>query len=307
MDFLVVGPGAMGCLFAANLERAGLAVQLLDHRPDRAAEIDRRGIRVEAEGGGYEVRVPATVGPLESEPAFVLVCVKSPQTAEAGRTVKGLLGSSPTVLTLQNGLGHVETLEKIFGAGRVLGGVTSEGATLLETGRIRHAGRGETVLGPRGEPGGPADRLVGAFNRAGFESRSVEQVRDLIWGKLLVNVGINALTALVRLHNGRLPDLPGTRRVMERAVAEAEAVAEAGGVRLPYPDPLDRVMQVCRATAGNVSSMLQDVLRERSTEVDYINGAIAREGANLGVPTPVNETLTSLVGAVQDSYRDRVT
>jgi 2-dehydropantoate 2-reductase len=94
---------------------------------------------------------------------------------------------------------------------------------------------------------------------------------------------------------------------MERAVAEAAAVAEAKGIRLPYPDPLDRVIQVCRATAGNVASMLQDVLRERVTEVDYINGAIAREGASLGVPTPVNETLTALVRAVQDSYEDRLT
>jgi len=307
MDFLVVGPGAMGCLFAADLGRAGLDVQLLDHRPDRAAEIDRCGIRVEEEGGAYEVRVPATAGPLESEPEFVLVCVKSHQTVEAARAVRALLQGDPVVVTLQNGLGHVEALEAVFGAGRVLGGVTSEGATLLETGCIRHAGRGETVVGPREGAGGAADRLVEAFNRAGFESRSVEHVRDLIWGKLLVNAGINALTALVRVRNGRLPDLTGTRRVMERAVAEAAAVAEAKGIRLPYPDPLDRVIQVCRATAGNVASMLQDVLRERVTEVDYINGAIAREGASLGVPTPVNETLTALVRAVQDSYGDRLT
>ena len=306
MDFLVVGPGAMGCLFAARLGRAGLDVRLLDHRPDRAAELDRRGIRVEAEDGGYEVRIPTTAGPLDSEPAFALVCVKSHQTAEAGRTMRDLVPGDPVVVTLQNGLGHVETLEEIFGAGRVLGGVTSEGATLLGTGRIRHAGRGETVVGPRKAAGGAVDRLVEAFNRAGFESRSVEQVRDLIWGKLLVNVGINALTALVRLHNGRLPDLPGTRQVMERAVAEAAAVAEAGGVRLPYPDPLARVIQVCRATAGNVASMLQDVLRERVTEVDYINGAIVREGTALGVPTPANETLTSLVQSVQETYRERL-
>jgi 2-dehydropantoate 2-reductase len=306
MDFLVVGPGAMGCLFAANLRRAGLDVQLLDHRPERAAEIDRRGVQVEAEGGSYEVRVPTTAGPLVGEPGFVLVCVKSHRTVEAAKTVRGFLEGDPVVVTLQNGLGHVETLEGIFGAGRVLGGVTSEGATLLGTGRIRHAGRGETVVGPRGAAGGAADRLVEAFNRAAFESRSVDQVRELIWGKLLVNVGINALTALVRLHNGRLPEVPGTRRVMERAVAEAAAVAEAKGIRLPYPDPVDRVIQVCRATAGNVASMLQDVLRERVTEVSYINGAVVREGAGLGVPTPVNETLTALVQALQDTYGERV-
>jgi 2-dehydropantoate 2-reductase len=306
MDFLVVGPGAMGCLFAANLGRAGLAVQLLDYRPDRAAEIDRSGIRVEGRGGDYEVRVPTTAGTPRGEPGFVLVCVKSHQTVEAARAVRRLLRGNPVVVTLQNGLGHVEALEGVFGVGRVLGGVTSEGATLLGPGRIRHAGRGETVVGPREVAGGAADRLVEAFNRAGFESRSVDRVQDLIWGKLLVNVGINALTALVRLRNGRLPEVPGARRVMEQAVTEAAAVAEAKGVRLPYPDPVDRVIQVCRATAENVASMLQDVLRERVTEVGYINGAIVREGAGLGVPTPVNDTLTALVQALQDTYGARV-
>ncbi len=306
MDFLVVGPGAMGCLFAAGLERAGLDVSLLDYRPERAAEINRNGIRVEGVSGTFEVRVPATVGPVNSEPGFVLICVKSHQTEAAGRAVHSLLDKDPVVVTLQNGLGHVETLEKIFGRGRVLGGVTSEGATLLETGRVRHAGRGETVVGPRGEPGGDAEGLAEAFVRAGFETRCADQVQHLIWGKLLVNVGINALTALTRLPNGRLPDLPGTRQVMEKAVAEAEAVASASGIRLPYPDPLDRVIQVCRATEKNVSSMLQDVLRERVTEVDYINGAIVREGTALGIPTPTNETLTSLVQSVQETYRERL-
>jgi 2-dehydropantoate 2-reductase len=119
-------------------------------------------------------------------------------------------------------------------------------------------------------------------------------------------VGINALTALTRLRNGRLPDVPGTSRVMEMAVSEAVAVAAARGVRLPYDRPLERVTTVCRATAENVASMLQDVLRERVTEVDYINGAIVREGEALGVATPANAVLTSLVQALQETYAERI-
>lgn len=306
MDFLVVGPGAMGCLFAAGLQRAGLDVTLLDYRPERAAEIRQKGVRVEGVGGSFEARVPATVGPLSGEPRFVLVCVKSNQTRTAGRAVRDLVEGSPVVVTLQNGLGHVASLEEIFGQGRVLGGVTSEGATLLETGRVRHAGRGETVVGPRGAPGGAADRLAEAFGRAGFKTRCADAVEGLIWGKLLVNVGINALTAITRLPNGRLPEVPGTNRVMERAVDEAAAVSRAKGIRLPYDDPQARVVEVCRATAKNVASMLQDVLRERTTEVDFINGAVVREGKALGVPTPVNETLTALVQALQETYRERL-
>ncbi|MFO7783722.1 MAG: ketopantoate reductase family protein [Thermodesulfobacteriota bacterium] len=306
MDFLVVGPGAMGCLFAASLKKAGLGVTLLDYRPDRAAEMDLSGICVQGVTGEYEIRIPATTGPLAADPDFVLICVKSNRTEAAGRTVRELVQGQPMVVTLQNGLGHVETLERIFGRGRVLGGVTSEGATLLETGQVRHAGRGETVVGPRKEPPGAADRLAEAFTRAGFQTRAVDQVRELIWGKLIVNVGINALTALTRLRNGRLPEVPGTLKVMEKAVAEAAAVAGAKGIRLPYADPLDRVIEVCRATSDNTASMLQDVLKERVTEVDYINGAITREGRALGVPSPVNETLTALVQALQETYGERI-
>jgi 2-dehydropantoate 2-reductase len=306
MDFLVVGPGAMGCLFAASLKKAGLEVTLLDYRPGRAAEIGLSGVRVEGVTGEFRARVPVTTGPVDASPGFVLICVKSDRTEAAGRAVKDLVRGDPVVVTLQNGLGHVETLEGIFGRGRVLGGVTSEGATLIDTGRVRHAGRGETVVGPSGEPPGAAERLAGIFNRAGFKTRPAEEVGELIWGKLIVNVGINALTALTRLPNGRLPEVPGTLRVMERAVGEAAAVAAAAGIRLPYPDPLGRVIEVCRATSGNTASMLQDVLRERTTEVDYINGAVAREGSRLGVPTPVNETLTHLVRALQDTYGERM-
>lgn len=306
MDFLVVGPGAMGCLFAASLKTAGLEVTLLDYRPDRAAEMDLSGIRVEGISGEYGIRVPTTTGPLPDDPEFVLICVKSNQTEAAGLAVRKLLHGEPLVVTLQNGLGHVETLERIFGRGKVLGGVTSEGATLLDTGHVRHAGRGETVVGPRKEPPGAAERLAGLFTKAGFDTRPADRVRELIWGKLIVNVGINALTALTRLRNGRLPEVPGTMRIMEKAVAEAAAVAMAKGIRLPYADPLERVIEVCRATSGNTASMLQDVLRERVTEVDYINGAIAREGKALGIPAPVNETLTSLVQALQETYGERL-
>jgi 2-dehydropantoate 2-reductase len=298
----------MGCLFAARLKQAGSDVMLMDHRPERAGVLERQGVHVEGVSGEYTVRVPVTAGAEAGavRPEFVLICVKSNQTQAAGRAVADLVDRAAVVVTLQNGLGHVETLRTLFGPDRVLGGVTSEGATLLDTGRIRHAGRGETILGPQGEPGGPAERLAEAFNRAGFSTRCLEDVTGVIWGKLIVNVGINALTALTRLRNGRLPEVQGTRRVMARAVAEAAAVAEAKGVALPYPDPFGRVLEVCRGTAENVASMLQDVLKERLTEVDFINGAIVREGEALGVPTPANEVLTNLVQALQETYAERL-
>ena len=305
MHFLVVGPGAMGSLFAACLQKAGFDVTLLDYIKDRAKKINDHGIQVEGVSGDYNVKVPTTTGDIPQPPDLVLICVKAYDTREASLNIKPWLKPETGVVTLQNGVGNLEILEEIFGKDRVLGGVTAEGATLLGPGKIRHAGRGETIIGPGGDSGSHAERMVAAFNEAGFQTRSVEDVKDLIWGKLLINVGINALTAITRLKNGRLPELEGTRLIMEEAVKEAVAVAEAKNINLPYPDPIGRVIEVCRATAGNIASMLQDVLKEKLTEIDFINGAIVREGQALGIPTPVNLTLTSLVQVIQKTYSER--
>jgi len=207
------------------------------------------------------------------------------------------------VLTLQNGVGNLEILQDVFGKERVLGGVTAEGATVLGPGRIRHAGEGDTLIGPAGRD---AEEVVSSFRRAGFKIEAVDRVQDLLWGKLIVNVGINALAAITRVKNGRLPHIEGTRILMARAVEEAVAVAKAKDIRLPYPNPLAKVLEVCQATAGNVASMLQDILNKRTTEISFINGAIVREGEAFGIATPVNLTLTTLVHAIQASYGDRV-
>ncbi|MCP4667711.1 MAG: 2-dehydropantoate 2-reductase, partial [Deltaproteobacteria bacterium] len=302
MNILIVGPGAMGCLFAARLRKNNHNAALLDYRPERAALTNKKGIRVEGVTGEYEIHVPVVTGKTSEAPDIVLICVKANQTKEAAQGLKMWLGPEARILTLQNGFGNIETLVKIFGGEKVLGGVTSEGATLLAPGRIRHAGEGETVIGPDDSPGGTVAEIVSLFASAGFRARSAENVDDLIWGKLIINVGINALTAITRLKNGLLPEIEGTKAVLERAVHEAVTVARAKGINLPYSDPLERVLEVCRATSGNTASMLQDVLRQRETEVAYINGAIVREGKALGIPTPVNATLTFLVQAIQESY-----
>lgn len=306
MRFLIVGPGAMGCLFAARLKNAGYDVTLLDYIEERAEQINEQGIMVEGVSGEYKVNVPTLAGNIPTPPDLVLICVKSYKTREASQAIKRGLGPDTLVVTLQNGVGNLEILEEMFGRQRVLGGVTSEGATVLGPGKIRHAGQGETIIGPGGDPNSPAEKLVSAFNQAGFKTRSADNVNDLIWGKLIINVGINALTAITRLKNGRLPELRGTHLIMEEAVKEAVAVAKAKDIQLPYPDPLGRVIEVCQATAGNIASMLQDVLNQRETEVDFINGAIVREGKAAGIPTPVNFTLTSMVQVIQDTYQERI-
>jgi len=297
----------MGCLFAARLKKAGYRVTLLDYIEERAARINRQGILVQGVSGEYAARVPVVTGRPSEPPDLVLICVKAYKTREAGLEIRDGIAPGTAVVTLQNGIGNLETLAEIFGRDRVLGGVTSEGATLLDQGKIRHAGHGDTIVGPGSDSEGPSGILFNAFNKAGFKTRVTEDVHDLIWGKLIINVGINALTAILGVKNGRLPELAGIRHIMEGAVREAVAVSEAKDIHLPYPDPIARVTEVCRATADNIASMLQDVLKRKMTEIEAINGAIVREGKALGIPTPVNQTLTSLVQGIQETYKERLT
>jgi 2-dehydropantoate 2-reductase len=228
--------------------------------------------------------------------------VKSSDTRQAAEAIEPWVEPGSSVLTLQNGLGNVEVLAEILGKRKVLGGTTAEGATLLSHGRVRHAGQGKTLIAPAEGPPTKAQEIASAFIRAGFETQVSQDLNGLLWGKLIVNVGINAIAAITRLKNGQLPQFPDILVLMEEAVNEAVRVAKVKDITLPYADPFHRVLEVCSATSGNVSSMLQDVLNKRPTEIDAINGAVVREGKALGIATPVNSTLTSLVRAIQQTY-----
>ena len=229
--------------------------------------------------------------------------MKSYDTKEAIIHAKSLVGDNTRVLTLQNGIGNIEIIGEVVGADRVIGGVTNEGATLLDIGHIRHAGRGETVIG-RIDGKIPVElrAIREIFNKVGFETRISRDIKGLLWSKLIINVGINALTAVTRLNNGRLIEFEGTRKILRDAVTEATKIAKRKRIKLIYDDPLAKVEAVCEATATNVSSMLQDVLRKKRTEIDFINGVIVRQGQELSIPVQVNSILVDLVKTIEASY-----
>jgi 2-dehydropantoate 2-reductase len=197
-------------------------------------------------------------------------------------------------------------MAEVLGAERVVAGVTSHGATLLGPGRVRHAGKGPTHIAARPEIAEKLADVATVFEQAGFEVHLSADLDSLVWGKLIINVGINALTGILRVPNGQLVEIPAASELMAQAVAEAVAVCQAKGVTLPYDDPLGRVQEVAHATATNRASMLQDVLRGVPTEIGVINGAIVREGKRLGVSTPVNEFIVTTIRAIEGSYAVRV-
>ena len=272
-------------------------VTLLGSWKEGLDAVRERGIRLQENGEVKKVQVKATDDPSECEGVNIaLVVVKSWQTEMAAKMLGTCLASDGVALTLQNGLGNIEVLEAAIGPERAALGVTTTGATLLGPGTIRAGGSGPTYVAPhpRLEP------LVELLETSGFEVHAASDLVSLLWGKLVVNTGINALTALLEVRNGELLESSHARSLMNAAALETAQVAEAQGIKLPYDDPSQEVEAVARRTAENDSSMLQDIRRGAPTEVDAINGAVVREGERLGVPTPVNRSLWNLVRAKVD-------
>lgn len=308
MKIAIVGAGAMGCLFGGKLSPVA-EVWLIDPWAEHIAALKTNGLRL-TELDKVEHTIPVrAVGDPSQVPGTVdlaLIFVKAHQTEWAARQAATILARDGLALTLQNGVGNLEVIASVVGVERALLGSTTQGATLLGPGRVRHAGAGPTHLATRPSIAARVKEIQALFQSAGFETHLADNVDNLVWGKLIVNVGINALTAILRVPNGALAELPAARALLERAVIEAVAVVQAKQITLPYENPVERVVSVARATAANRSSMLQDVLRGAPTEIDVINGAIVREGARVGVATPVNQLLTDLVHAIEASYAVRV-
>ncbi|MCC6935858.1 MAG: 2-dehydropantoate 2-reductase [Thermomicrobiales bacterium] len=301
MRIVVIGAGAMGGLIGTRLAVTGHHVTLYDTWDEHVAAIERSGILItEYDDSILRFRIPATTTPPALDGVdLVLVFVKSYHTASALRPFAARLPADTFVLSLQNGLGNLDLIRAALpGHERIILGTTAHGAALLGPGRLRHTGKGATMIGDPAQPGNRRFDLTPisrALTRAGFETTVAENIHTAIWDKLIVNVAINALTALTGLRNGELLDDPELQPVIAQLVDESVNVMRAAGVPVGTHDHLAYARKVMRDTATNYSSMLQDVRNGRRTEIDSINGAVTRLGAELGVATPLNRLLTVLV------------
>lgn len=298
MKISIIGSGAMGSLFGGRLALSGQEVLLYDVYQEHVDAINKVGLSIEdaATGQVTLVHPKASSDPESVVGSDVLIIfVKSTTTEEAAAKFQAFAKPGTIALTLQNGLGNEEILRKHFGPQRTAAGVTSQGATFLGPGRIRHAGKGPTHMAMADGDATKLDALAAALGAAGFEIHVDQDVAGMVWSKLLINVGINALTALLNLKNGQLLDYTDVKSLMADLVAEAVTVAKARGVSLTYEDPIATVYDVAQKTGANASSMLQDFQKSRQSEIDFMNGAIVREAKKLGIPVPVNEALTRLV------------
>lgn len=299
MKIAIIGAGAMGCLYGGKLSTLeDNEVFLIDVWKDHVDAVNQNGLAMEE--GGKELIYSKVKAVTDAAAAGVcdlaIIFVKSTLTGVAVKSNRSVFGPNTLILTLQNGLGNIELIEKELGRKNIIAGTTAHGATMLGPGKMRHAGVGKTIIGElSGKNTERLNNLVGLLCAAGLESESSDNAMGLLWDKLLVNVGINALTALTGIHNGELLNYPELEKILEAAVSEAHAVSKAKGIKLQFDDPVSHTKNVCQATAENKSSMLQDVTNGKRTEIDMINGAVCREGESMGIATPANSVLTNLI------------
>jgi len=293
-ELLIVGTGAMACFFAARLSRV-TKVTMLGSWQEGLAAIESDGIRI-AELNGQESQ--ATVSVIHDPRAqcgmrVAVVLVKSWQTDRAADQLRTCLAENGIALTLQNGLGNLEILQEALGEHSAALGVTTQGATLLGPGRIRHGGEGPIVLGPHEG----LDPLADTLTQAGFDVQRQDDLNGLIWSKLAVNAAINPLTALLEVRNGQLLEQDATKELMRAAAQEVADLARVMGIHLATDDVTTFALQVAARTSANLSSMLQDIRRKAPTEIDAICGAISRLAVQHDVGVPLNWGFWKLVSA----------
>ncbi len=298
----IFGSGAIASLFAARLSavryvsRPQFELKMFGHWQAQIKKITIDGLQfIEEDGGKSEIRIAATMAAAEvQETDIALVCVKSYQTESMVTELRDCLAQDGLALSLQNGWGNGEILSAALGADSVSRGITTQGATILQPGVLVHAGGGDTIFEENPAQKSKLDFIVQCFNSCGFPGKISSDFESLFWQKLIINAAINPLTALLHLRNGQLLSSPGIRDILARIIEEAVTVAASSGYSFNPADMLAKVKSVCRNTAGNFSSMLQDVLNQRPTEIDAITGAIVQQGFAAGIATPANEKILQL-------------
>lgn len=308
-----IGGGSVGLLLAGRLALAGCEVTLVTRTAEQAGRIREAGLTV-LDANGAPVG-QANVRCLEGDrypdrpgdaPDWILLAVKQKDIDEALlQMLKDRADPAALICCFQNGIGHLEKLLPAVGPGRLYAAVTTEGARRTGLGEVRHTGRGHTYIGAADklfrpeEAAGGLPRFVEMLAQAGFSAEMSNTIENEIWNKLIINAVINPLTAILQVPNGKILESAAALPLMKDLFAEAEDLARVLGIAVAE-DLWERLSAVCRATALNRSSMLQDLEAGRRTELEWLNGSLLRQAARIGEELPVHETVYRLVKAREE-------
>jgi 2-dehydropantoate 2-reductase len=305
---VIVGAGAMGSLFGGLLAEGGLDVTLVDVWKEHVDAINRDGLKLVGHGGDRSVRIAATLDPQSLAAAdVVLFQCKAFANATAARSIKHLVKGATAVISFQNGLGNEEALGGVLGAEHMLGGLTAQGAVVVEAGVVRNFGDLPSYIGELG--GGLSERaaaIADAFTRHRLPTFASANIKKEKWQKLLGNAALGAFSAATDMTSAEMVAIPELRAVILRALDETAAVARACGIALGNDEKraiFDKLTTVGGGgTGASKSSMATDIAHRRKTEIDTIHGAVSRLGREKGVPTPTIDTAIAIVKALEAKY-----
>ena len=305
MKVCVIGCGAVGSLFAAHLAKAGeVEVWVYDVWKEHIEAIKAHGLGISG-AAEFTVRLNATSDPLQLPRCdYGIVATKAIHTGTAIAQAAVAFDAQSAVCSVQNGVGNEELIAGH--AAQVIRGTTFPAGHPIAPGHIGYDIKGDTWIGPFEPSPAPmarVDELAGILTRAGMNTIALADARGAQWTKLIFNASTNPVGALTLLHHGAATRFAPTGQLFNDLIAEGEAVAKALGIQL-HGDPRALVQKGASAPGKHRASMLQDVLAKRQTEVDFMNGAIAKAGDKVGVPTPLNKALWQLIKGLEHSWSD---
>ena len=302
-----MGAGALGCYFGGMFARAGAPVTLIG-RAQHVEAMARAGLFFDSIHFRQQIPVSASTDAADVRDAeIVLLCVKTVDTEEAAKSLAPHLASGAVVVSLQNGVDNVGRIRSATGIKAIPASVYVA-AEMTAPGCVKHTARGDLVIGdlsglhgtdePRRQR---LERLATLFGRAGISCTVSENIASELWTKLIMNCAYNAISALSRSRYGRMVRSPWTRELMRQVIEEVVAVGRAAGVRFPDVNLVEAGLTLAETMPNAISSTAQDLARGKRTEIDSLNGYVARRGAELGVATPVNQTLHALVKLLEEA------
>jgi len=311
MKILIVGAGAMASLFGGRLASNNNDVTLYNRQNEHVKEINRNGLTIiEKNNDSTHVSLNITQEiSVNDEYDVVVVLIKAHANQIVLEPIKAKISTKTLIITLQNGIGNLETINKIFPYNDTAAGGAGCGASIERNGVITHRGWGKSYIGYPNDLKKKVliEQFVQLLNDCGIETELAEDAQSVIWNKLMINIAYNALTALTRLRNGDLINTKEGKELLSNIVREALQIANVSGIKLKDTNPISECLRMGREDiGGNKSSMLMDILNHRKTEVNVINGAISREGKKLGIPTPYNDMITNMVEIIEANYKNQV-